>query len=99
MPFCRQAICHQPALDVPFVFLCDFCVLCGQDPALRIFCADHFVLPLPEGHRCPLQKYSLLRERVMQAGLSTGEALREPHAATDEEILRVQPQRDSRAGD
>ena len=35
----------------------------------------------------------------MQAGLSTCEALRQAHAATDEEILRVQPQRESRAGD
>ena len=56
---------------------------------MKIFYTDHFVLPLPEGHRLPMQKYSLLRQRVMQAGLSGGEALREPHAATDEEILRA----------
>lgn len=36
-----------------------------------------------------MQKYSLLRQRVVRAGLSGGEALREPHAATDEEILRA----------
>jgi hypothetical protein len=41
------------------------------------------------GHRFPMQKYSLLRQRVMRAGLSGGEALREPQAATDEEILRA----------
>jgi acetoin utilization deacetylase AcuC-like enzyme len=56
---------------------------------MKIFYTDHFVLPLPEGHRFPMQKYSLLRQRVMQAGLSEGEALREPHAATDKEILRA----------
>jgi len=28
------------------------------------FHSDHFVLPLPEGHRFPMQKYRLLRERV-----------------------------------
>jgi acetoin utilization deacetylase AcuC-like enzyme len=56
---------------------------------VKIFYTDHFVLPLPEGHRFPMRKYSLLRQRVMQAGLSGGEALREPHAATDKEILRA----------
>ena len=30
------------------------------------FYADHFVLPLPEGHRFPMAKYKLLRDRVMQ---------------------------------
>ena len=55
----------------------------------KIFYTDHYVLPLPPGHRFPMPKYSLLPQRVMQAGLSGGEALREPHAATDEEILRA----------
>jgi acetoin utilization deacetylase AcuC-like enzyme len=36
-----------------------------------------------------MQKYSLLCQRLMRAGLSGGEALRAPHAATDEEILRA----------
>ena len=56
---------------------------------MEIFYTDHFVLPLPEGHRFPKQKYSLLRQRVMQAGLSGGEPLCEPRAATEEEILRA----------
>lgn len=34
-----------------------------------------------------MRKYSLLRQRVMHAGLSGGEALCEPYAATDKEIL------------
>lgn len=28
--------------------------------------ADHFVLPLPAGHRFPMRKYSLLRDRVVE---------------------------------
>ena len=36
-----------------------------------------------------MRKYSLLRQRVMQAGLSGGEPLCEPRAATEEEILRA----------
>lgn len=56
---------------------------------MKIFYTDHYVLPLPPGHRFPMAKYSLLRKRVEEAGLGCGEGLREPHAATDEEILRA----------
>ena len=31
------------------------------------FYADHFVLPLPEGHRFPMSKYRLLRDGVAGA--------------------------------
>jgi len=53
---------------------------------MRIFYCDHFILPLPESHRFPMDKYARLRERVGGAGL--GELL-VPHAATDVELLRV----------
>jgi len=33
---------------------------------MHAFYADHFVLPLPEGHRFPMRKYSRLRERLGQ---------------------------------
>jgi acetoin utilization deacetylase AcuC-like enzyme len=52
---------------------------------LKIFYSDHYVLPLPTGHRFPMAKYALLRKRVVEAGL--GSALIEPRAATDAEIL------------
>lgn len=32
---------------------------------MHAFYADHFVLPLPQGHRFPMQKYAMLRERLM----------------------------------
>jgi acetoin utilization deacetylase AcuC-like enzyme len=50
---------------------------------------DHFVLPLPEGHRFPMQKYALLRERVVDSGLFSPDHLHVPEPARDEEILRV----------
>jgi acetoin utilization deacetylase AcuC-like enzyme len=31
---------------------------------LKVFYSDHFVLPLPDGHRFPMQKYRLVREGV-----------------------------------
>ena len=34
---------------------------------VKAFYSDHFVLPLPEGHRFPMQKYRLVREGVLRA--------------------------------
>jgi acetoin utilization deacetylase AcuC-like enzyme len=56
---------------------------------MLIFYSDTFVLPLPPGHRFPMQKYRLLRERVVAAGLVPPEHLRVPHAATDAELARA----------
>lgn len=56
---------------------------------MKSFYTDHFVLPLPEGHRFPMQKYALLRQRVVETNLVPPEDLVVPHAATDAEILRV----------
>ena len=56
---------------------------------MKAFYCDRFVLPLPEGHRFPMEKYSRLRERVLAAGIVAAGDLIVPHAATDEEILRA----------
>jgi acetoin utilization deacetylase AcuC-like enzyme len=56
---------------------------------LKIFYTDQFVLPLPPGHRFPMAKYAMLRLRVEAEGLSAGEPLLIPHAATEQEILRA----------
>ena len=56
---------------------------------VKVFYSDRFVLPLPEGHRFPMQKYSMLRQRVDDAGLSGPGEMRVPHAVTDEEVLRA----------
>lgn len=50
------------------------------------FYSDTFVLPLPPGHRFPMEKYSLLRERV--AALPNT-ALHIPEPASDTELLRA----------
>jgi len=56
---------------------------------VKVFYSDHFVLPLPEGHRFPMVKYSMLRERVSDDGICGPGELRTPRAVTDEEILRA----------
>jgi acetoin utilization deacetylase AcuC-like enzyme len=48
------------------------------------FYTDRFVLPLPPGHRFPMAKYALLRQRV--AADLPAVRLREPPAATDGEL-------------
>jgi acetoin utilization deacetylase AcuC-like enzyme len=56
---------------------------------VKVFYSDHFVLPLPEDHRFPMVKYSMLRERVAGDGICAPGELRTPRAVTDEEILRA----------
>lgn len=53
------------------------------------FYTDVFVLPLPEGHRFPMAKYRMLRERVEESGRCR---LAVPPAATEAELLRVHDQ-------
>ena len=57
---------------------------------MRLFPSDRYPLPLPEGHRFPAAKYQLLRRRL-EAHAAAGAAFEfvEPHAATDDELLRV----------
>jgi acetoin utilization deacetylase AcuC-like enzyme len=56
---------------------------------MKVFYSDHFVLPLPEGHRFPMVKYSMLRERVARDRICGPGELLTPRAVTDEEILRA----------
>ena len=57
---------------------------------MRLFPSDRHPLPLPEGHRFPASKYGRLRQRL-EAHVATGANFQfiEPHAATDDELLRV----------
>ncbi|WP_210732011.1 histone deacetylase [Hydrogenophaga sp. PAMC20947] len=54
---------------------------------MQAFYADHFVLPLPAGHRFPMAKYGRLRERL-RAELPTI-ALAQAEAASDGELALV----------
>lgn len=56
---------------------------------MKLFYADHFVLPLPEGHRFPMEKYSRLRERLTHSGQFSRDDFAVPAAASDAEILRA----------
>lgn len=56
---------------------------------MKVFYSDTFVLPLPEHHRFPMRKYSMLRERVEAAGLAGEGELLVPEPVTDAQILRA----------
>ncbi|WP_114649629.1 histone deacetylase [Pseudothauera hydrothermalis] len=56
---------------------------------MKLFYTDHFVLPLPPGHRFPMEKYARLRQRLEANGLFPANAFCVPEAATDAEILRA----------
>jgi acetoin utilization deacetylase AcuC-like enzyme len=56
---------------------------------MKVFRTDEFVLPLPEGHRFPIAKYALLRQRVEAAGIVRPDELVAAPAAGDGEITRA----------
>ena len=56
---------------------------------MRLFYTDVFVLPLPVGHRFPMEKYSRLREALLASGDFSPADFHLPHAATDEELARA----------
>lgn len=56
---------------------------------MKIFYHDQFVLPLPENHRFPMEKYSLLRQRVVAARLVPPGDLAIPAPAGDKELHRA----------
>jgi acetoin utilization deacetylase AcuC-like enzyme len=56
---------------------------------MQLFYADHFVLPLPAGHRFPMEKYRLLREALRTTGGFAEDAFHVPDAASFEELCRA----------
>ncbi len=56
---------------------------------MKVYYSDLFGFPLPEGHRFPIQKYALLRERILREGLVRPEDLRVSEPARDDQLLLV----------
>jgi acetoin utilization deacetylase AcuC-like enzyme len=53
---------------------------------VKLFYTDHFELPLPEGHRFPMSKYRLLRDRIVANPLHAQDVLLVPPAATVQQL-------------
>ncbi|HSP79480.1 MAG TPA: histone deacetylase, partial [Myxococcaceae bacterium] len=53
---------------------------------MRVFHCDHFVVPLPPGHRFPMEKYRLLRDLLLERGVLPPACL-EPSSPIERESL------------
>jgi acetoin utilization deacetylase AcuC-like enzyme len=53
---------------------------------VKLFYTDHFELPLPDGHRFPMSKYRLLRDRIVANPLHAQDVLLIPPAATVQQL-------------
>jgi acetoin utilization deacetylase AcuC-like enzyme len=56
---------------------------------LTLWSSARYTFPLPDGHRFPIAKYELLRERVVRDGLVQPSDVREPERAAHEAIRQV----------
>ena len=56
---------------------------------MDLFYTDVFVLPLPAGHRFPMEKYVRLRAELLATGEFAESDFHLPHAASDEELARA----------
>jgi acetoin utilization deacetylase AcuC-like enzyme len=56
---------------------------------MKLFFTDRFVLPLPPGHRFPMTKYRLLRDRLVNDPMHADDVFLEPPVASHEELCRA----------
>jgi acetoin utilization deacetylase AcuC-like enzyme len=56
--------------------------------SLTVWSSARYSFPLPVGHRFPVEKYAMLRERVIAEGVVPAERVLDPEGATDE-MLRL----------
>lgn len=57
--------------------------------AVHAWSGSKYVIPLPPGHRFPMEKYALVRERAGAEGLVAPERMHDPPAATVDQLTLV----------
>ena len=57
--------------------------------ALHAWSSAKYTFPLPDGHRFPIAKYALLRDRVIAEGIVEPERLHDPAPVSREDLLLV----------
>ena len=68
----------------------------NRQMTFEVYSHDRWTIPLPAGHKFPISKYALLRQRIVDAGIATPEEIHEPDPVPwgmlervhDEELLR-----------
>jgi acetoin utilization deacetylase AcuC-like enzyme len=53
---------------------------------MKVFYSDHYTVPLPEGHKFPMEKYKLLREKLLAENILSPNELFEPELPSREII-------------
>ena len=56
---------------------------------LTVWSSARYTFPLPDGHRFPVAKYAMLRERVIAEGIVAPERVVDPEAASDDVLCLV----------
>ena len=56
---------------------------------LHAWSSARYAIPLPEGHRFPIEKYALLRDRVLAEGLVPPDRMHEPERVPTGDLLLV----------
>ncbi len=56
---------------------------------MRAWSSARFTIPLPVGHRFPIQKYAMVRDAIVRRGLLPPEAIEEPAAASRDDLALV----------
>ncbi|MGH7618851.1 MAG: histone deacetylase, partial [Gemmatimonadaceae bacterium] len=56
---------------------------------LHAWSSSKYAFPLPAGHRFPIAKYALLRERVLASGIVAPECMHDPARASRDDLLLV----------
>ena len=56
---------------------------------MHLWSSAHYTVPLPPGHRFPIAKYALLRERVVAEGLADAARVHDPERVTAADLARV----------
>ena len=56
---------------------------------LHAWSSARYVIPLPEGHRFPIEKYAMLRDRVLADGIVRPDRMHEPERAPAADLLLV----------
>lgn len=55
----------------------------------KFYFTDHIEVPLPEGHRFPMQKYRMLREKLISDGIADDKQLVPADMVSEEDLLRA----------
>jgi acetoin utilization deacetylase AcuC-like enzyme len=56
---------------------------------MKVFYSDHYTIPLPEGHRFPMEKYRLIRLALLKDGVVRDNELVAPSMPSPEALMRA----------